>query len=136
MKHFLYKNKDVEEKTAKTTTSMNRGEIQHTLEHDFQEADNMEEMMKGLGSYAAVMWHLWPTDYSFIVILNVAADYGFFKQAGRMAVSVFNEFCNKVISANSDDPERHPLVALEAERIAVTVLQNYGCLPVSCFIQF
>ena len=80
MKHFLYRNKDIEEKPAKSKTSMNKGEISHTLEHDFEEAESLEEMMRGLANYAAVMWFLWPTDYSAIVMLSTSAAYGFFKQ--------------------------------------------------------
>ena len=84
LKHFLHRNKNVEERAAKSKTTYSKGEISHSLEYDYEEAENMSEMMKGLGSYAAVMWFLWPTDYSAIVILNVAADYGFFRQVERL----------------------------------------------------
>lgn len=103
--------------------------MQHSLEYSWEEAESVDEMMKGHSNYSAVLWWLWDKDYTPIIMERVAAEYGFFRQAGKDQLKVFNAFCNKLIAANAETPERYPKVYDEAEKIAINVLQNANCLP-------
>lgn len=55
-----------------------KGDLEHSLEYAYEEAQNADELLKGICNYAAVMWFLWPTDYTPIVMLRYGNIFIFF----------------------------------------------------------